>query len=237
MKKYEWNLSEIEKAVKESINFTEVLEKIGIPRYGNNNKTLRNILDANNIDYSHFTGRARTYATSYIEASEYLNTDKKIKTSKLKNKLIKENIVENKCDICGLTNWLDKPIVLQLHHIDGNPNNNSLENLQLLCPNCHSQTDNYCGSANIDKIKYYCKDCGKEITKGAIYCTVCSRKHSRKVENRPSKEQLLEDFKELKSFVKVGNKYEVSDNAVRKWVKAYDLPSSAKEIKKLIKNT
>lgn len=237
MKKYEWNLSEIEKAVKESINFTEVLEKIGIPRYGNNNKTLKNILDANNIDYSHFTGRARTYTTSYIEASEYLNTDKKIKTSKLKNKLIKENIVENKCDICGLTNWLDKPIVLQLHHIDGNPNNNSLENLQLLCPNCHSQTDNYCGSANIDKIKYYCKDCGKEITRGAIYCTVCSRKHSRKVENRPSKEQLLEDFKELKSFVKVGNKYEVSDNAVRKWVKAYDLPSSAKEIKKLIKNT
>lgn len=236
MKKYEWNLSEIEKAVKESINFTEVLEKIGIPRYGNNNKTLRNILDANNIDYSHFTGRARTYTTSYVEASEYLNTDKKIKTSKLKNKLIKENIIENKCDICGLTTWLDKPIVLQLHHIDGNHNNNSLENLQLLCPNCHSQTDNYCGSANTDKTKYYCKDCGVEITKRATYCSVCARKHSRKIKNRPEKNQLIQDYVELKSFVKIGNKYNVSDNAIRKWFKSCDLPTSTKQLKEFVNN-
>lgn len=236
MKKYEWNLSEIEKAVKESINFTEVLEKIGIPRHGNNNKTLKNILDTNNIDYSHFTGRARTYATSYMEASEYLNTDKKIKTSKLKNKLIKENIIENKCDICGLTSWLDKPIVLQLHHIDGNPNNNSLENLQLLCPNCHSQTDNYCGSANTDKTKYHCKDCGAEITKRATYCSVCARKHSRKVEDRPEKDQLIQDYLELKSFVKIGNKYSVSDNAIRKWFKSCGLPTSTKELKDFINN-
>ena len=64
-------------------------------------------------------------------------------------------------------------------------------------------------------------------------CTVCSRKHTRKVE--PSKEQLLHDFKELKSFVQVGKKYEVSDNAVRKWMKTYELPSSAKELKELVK--
>ena len=236
MSKYEWNLDEIKEAVKESINFTEVLDKIGVPRQGNNSKTLRNILDSNNIDYSHFTGRARNYKNSYINASEYLNSDKKIGTFALKKKLLKENLIENKCAICGLTEWQNKPITLQLHHIDGNPNNNCLDNLQLLCPNCHSQTDNYCGSANIEQPKYYCKDCGKEITRGAVYCTVCSRKHSRKVEDRPSKEQLLKDFKELKSFVKVGNKYEVSDNAVRKWVKAYDLPSSAKEIKELVKN-
>lgn len=235
MKKYEWNLSEIERAVKESINFTEVLEKIGIPRQGNNSKTLRNILDTNNIDYSHFTGRARTYATSYVEAYEYLNTDKKIKPSKLKHKLIKENIIENKCDICGLTNWLDKPIVLQLHHIDGNPNNNSLENLQLLCPNCHSQTDNYCGSANINQTKYYCKDCGTEITKKATYCSVCARKHSRKVEDRPDKEQLISDYKELKSIVQIGLKYGVSDNAIRKWFKTCGLPTAAKDLKEYIK--
>lgn len=235
MKKYEWNLSEIENAVKESINFTEVLEKIGVPRYGNNSKTLRNILDINNIDYSHFTGRARTYATSYVEASEYLNNDKKIKTSKLKDKLIKENIIENKCDICGLTSWLDKPIVLQLHHIDGNPNNNSLDNLQLLCPNCHSQTDNYCGSANINKTKYYCKDCGAEITKRAIYCSLCARKHSRKVADRPNKEQLISDYKELKSIVQIGLKYGVSDNAIRKWFKTCGLPTASKDLKEYIK--
>ena len=119
-------------------------------------KTLRNILDSNNIDYSHFTGRARSYSTNYVEASEYFNSDKKIKASKLKEKLLKENLIEYKCAKCGLTEWMNEPIVLQLHHIDGNPNHNSLENLQLLCPNCHSQTDNYCGSANSNPTKYYC---------------------------------------------------------------------------------
>lgn len=235
MNKYEWNISKITNAVKESINFTEVLDKLGVSIHGNNYKTLRNILDTNNIDYSHFTGRAREAANTYIEAAKYLNTDKKIKTSKLKNKLIKENIIENKCDVCGLTTWLNKPIVLQLHHIDGNPSNNSLENLQLLCPNCHSQTDNYCGSANTDKTKYYCVECGAEITKRATYCSMCARKHTRKVVDRPTKEQLIQDYLELKSFVQLGRKYGITDNAIRKWFKMYDLPTVAKDLKEYVK--
>ena len=78
MKKYDWNLEKIKEAVKESVNFTEVLNKLEIPRQGNNNKTLRKILDDNNIDYSHFTGRARSYNTNYINASEYLDNSKKL---------------------------------------------------------------------------------------------------------------------------------------------------------------
>lgn len=236
MNKYEWNLEQIKEAVKESINFTEVLEKIGVPRQGNNTKTLKNILISNDIDYSHFTGRARSYETNYIQASEYLDNTKKIKSSKLKEKLLKENLIENKCAICGISMWQDKHITLQLHHIDGNNENNSLENLQLLCPNCHSQTDNYCGTANSNVTKYYCQDCGVEITRGATYCSVCANKHRRKVEDRPSKEQLLTDFKELKSFVKVGKKYGISDNALRKWFSSYDLPTKAKELKNYIEN-
>ena len=59
-----------------------------------------------------------------------------------------------KCECCGLTEWLNKPINLEIHHIDGNHNNNELENIQLLCPNCHSYTNNYRGkNANTGKIK------------------------------------------------------------------------------------
>lgn len=198
-------------------------------------KLLKNILDTNNIDYSHFTGRARQYTFNYVEASEYFNSDKKIQASKLKGKLLRENLVENKCALCGISSWNEKPLTLQLHHIDGNHDNNSFDNLQLLCPNCHSQTDNYCGSANATAAKYYCQDCGKEITKGAVYCTMCARKYTRKVEERPSAEELINDYKELKSFVKIGSKYGVSDNATRKWFKYYQLPSSAKELKEYLK--
>ena len=146
------------------INFTEVLARLNIPRQGNNSKTLKNILDKNNIDYSHFTGRARHYnSPNTVDINEYLNNNIKIKSSKLKIKLLKEGLKENKCEICGITEWQGKKIICQLHHIDGNHENNNLSNLQILCPNCHSQTNNYCGQSNVNN--NYCKDCGKKLLK------------------------------------------------------------------------
>jgi 5-methylcytosine-specific restriction endonuclease McrA len=66
-------------------------------------------------------------------------------TLKLKNRLLKENILKNECISCGLTDWQGKEISLHLDHIDGDNHNHKLENLRLLCPNCHSQTDTWCG--------------------------------------------------------------------------------------------
>lgn len=232
--KYDWNLERIKEIIPQCINFTEVLKMLSIPRQGNNSNTLKRLLDENNIDYSHFTGRARVYNNTSTSISEYLANRVKITSGKLRIKLLTEGLKENKCEICGITKWFGKPIVCQLHHIDGNNQNNNLENLQILCPNCHSQTENYCGSANVNKTKYYCKDCGKEINKGSVYCTICSHKHTRKVKDRPSKEKLLQDFKELKSFVKIGAKYGVSDNAIRKWFIQVGLPSKSKELKLLM---
>jgi 5-methylcytosine-specific restriction endonuclease McrA len=66
-------------------------------------------------------------------------------TLKLKKRLIKEGIKENKCDICGITEWNGKLISMQLDHINGDSHNHKLENLRMICPNCHSQTETYCG--------------------------------------------------------------------------------------------
>jgi len=49
----------------------------------------------------------------------------------------------HKCNKCSLKSWLGKPLTLELHHIDGNKTNNKRENLEAICPNCHSQTDNF----------------------------------------------------------------------------------------------
>lgn len=51
----------------------------------------------------------------------------------------------HKCSQCGITSWNNEPITMQIHHIDGNNKNNELANLKMLCPNCHSQTDNFAG--------------------------------------------------------------------------------------------
>ena len=66
-------------------------------------------------------------------------------TFKLKNRLLKEGLKENKCEICNITEWLGNPLNMQLDHVDGNSHNHSLSNLRMICPNCHAQTDTYCG--------------------------------------------------------------------------------------------
>lgn len=65
-------------------------------------------------------------------------------TGKHKEILIKEGFVEYKCSVCGISEWNEKPLMLQLDHINGDRYDNSIENLRLICPNCHSQTDTYC---------------------------------------------------------------------------------------------
>lgn len=129
-----------------------------------------------------------------------------------------------KCEICNIENWQGKPLKLQIHHIDGNRNNNDLENLQILCPNCHSQTDNFC-SKNRNKIeKQKCKVCGKDIyrTTKRQLCKECWNNIQKENSKKPNKEELLENCKNLKSYNKVAKLYKVSDKTIRKWCESYN---------------
>lgn len=230
--KYDWNINKIKEAVSSSLSFCEVLRKLNIPIQGNNSSTLKEILNKYNIDYSHFTGRAKEYNRKNIDINEYLSNNISIKSGKLKEKLFKLGLKENKCEICGISKWNGMPIVCQIHHIDGNNKNNNIENIQILCPNCHSQTENYRKDINNQynkSEKRYCKICGKEITKNASMCSNCMHTNRRKVE-RPSKEQLLDDWREYKNMTKISIKYGVSDSAVRKWFKYYSLPHDKKTL-------
>jgi hypothetical protein len=81
-----------------------------------------------------------------IPLKEILNGDHPYyQTFKLNKRLIKENILENKCDECNIVDWNDQPISFHLDHKNGISSDHRLDNLRLLCPNCHSQTTTYCG--------------------------------------------------------------------------------------------
>ena len=65
----------------------------------------------------------------------------------LKARLIRSGLMEPRCGECGIAEWRDRPLPLELHHVNGDGRDNRIENLRLLCPNCHSQTDNWGGRA------------------------------------------------------------------------------------------
>jgi 5-methylcytosine-specific restriction endonuclease McrA len=75
----------------------------------------------------------------------YLVRGRDTSRSHLKRRLLSEGLKEDRCEECGLTGWRGRPLSMALHHINGDGRDNRLENLQLLCPNCHSQTANFSG--------------------------------------------------------------------------------------------
>jgi len=80
-----------------------------------------------------------------LEDIIYKNKHPQYKTSSLSKRLIKEGIKKHKCEECKNTEWLGNPIPIETHHLDGDSTNHFIDNLKLLCPNCHAQTDNYKG--------------------------------------------------------------------------------------------
>lgn len=130
-----------------------------------------------------------------------------------------------------------------VHHKDFDKLNNDPDNLMVFASNSdHSRF--HASGCNENMLllnsngvyvcieqKPVCVDCGAEIVRGSIRCVSCSRIHGRKVE-RPSSDELLNVLFDLKgNFTKVGEKYGVTDNAIRKWCATYNLPCKTKDYK------
>ena len=106
--------------------------------------TLKRYFKQLNISYSGNRG-GKGYKTDpkKLSAKEYISSGSHIKSHKLRLKLIEEGIKDKKCEICGLSEWLGKDIALELHHKNGNHYDNNIDNLEVLCPNCHSHKHKY----------------------------------------------------------------------------------------------
>jgi hypothetical protein len=139
-------------AVRDSESIRGTLQKLGLSDTGGGYRSFRDRVKRLAIDTSHFTGQAhlrgKTHAWSIkipleeilIENSTYTNIDT------LKQRLIKAGLIIYQCIECGLNGvWREKTLSLHLDHINGVYNDHRIQNLRFLCPNCHSQTNTYCG--------------------------------------------------------------------------------------------
>lgn len=143
----------------------------------------------------------------------YLVKGSKINTYPLKRRLLRKGLLNPICYQCGLADsWNGKYLSLQLDHINGISNDNRLENLRILCPNCHSQTDTYAGKHNT-KPKRQCQECSNCAVKKKDLCKTCLAIKSRKF--NPTKEELQELVWQL-PICKISLMLHVSDVAVHR---------------------
>lgn len=149
---YKWEQftkEQLQDFVKNSTSLRQVADKCGYSQNsGNGIKSIHDMIDYYGFDTSHFFElNGRSHKEGQFDYSRF-QYGKVIKPANMKAALVA--LRGNECECCHNTTWLDKPITLEVHHLDGDSLNNTLENLQLLCPNCHSYTDNWRGK-NIDK--------------------------------------------------------------------------------------
>lgn len=178
-------------AVINSISYNSVIEKLGLHICGGNQQSIRRHIIRLKIDTSHFLGKRwnktnimglknyqkRELSDILVENSTYINANQ------LKKRLIKEGVFEHKCYRCGRTKWEGELIPIQIDHINGIHNDNRLENLTILCPNCHALTPTYCGKNK--------KRINKKLKKKRLIA-----KKKRNVKKRESLDNKLKKYRE-----------------------------------------
>jgi hypothetical protein len=233
-------------AVAESRSYSEVLRRLGMRAAGGNHALLKKwVNEIWRIPTEHFDGGASARRGPSVRAkslAEVLVRNSTYSRRTLKRRLFEEGLKERRCELCGQEElWRGRRMALIIDHINGVPDDNRLENLQIVCPNCAATLDTHCGRKNrMERPIRRCKRCDKEFVakyRGHRYCSQeCGLRRDRselrgipnpdisKVE-RPPREQLLAEI-EATSYLAVGRKYGVSDNAVRKWVRFYEHEAS-----------
>lgn len=236
------------KYIAESISIADVLRKIGLDPRGRNYRIVKDIISKFDIDTGHFLGKKHalgTHTTKVPIQNILIDNSEVILTTSRKRRLISEGLLQNKCYICSLTEWLGKSISLQIDHINGKNNDHRLENLRLLCPNCHSQTDTFagrnCKSTTIkekrkpDKNKCQCGKLKGVHNKLCYSCNIQNQAiHHTKID-WPTLEELT-DMVINNGYASTSRYLGVSDDAIRKRLLRNGIKIPTKYPKRISKN-
>lgn len=225
-KKYEYE--EFKKLINESINLLDACRNLGLGKNYGNRQTVKKYIDKYNLDISHFYIPTHNRLKRLDLNDILVNNSSYRDSTSLKNKLYKAGLKDRICELCGQgENWQGNHMSLILDHINGINNDNRIENLRIVCPNCNATLETHCKGNNKLSNKYIKKtkekykfcECGKKILITSNSCKRCNQLNQRKTE-RPPYETLLKELKES-NYSAVGRKYGVSDNSIRKWLDSY----------------
>jgi hypothetical protein len=157
-----------------------------------------------------------------VSAIEYSKKETAINSTILRRKLIEDKIKEDKCELCRIDEWMGKKIKLELHHKDLNHFNNNLENLQILCPNCHSLIPNHQKNENTKRLSICEKTNFKKQKYGSRELYFTNIKQNFKISQQKYINLVLNsdiDFSKFGWVNKVSKIINQKPNKVNKWIK------------------
>ena len=169
----------LKRAVASSVSMAQMLQAVGVRVTGGNYSTAKKRISSLGLDTSHWLGQASNRGRTFTVRDRYTLEEILVENSpysdrrQIKKKLVRAGLLSERCSGCGLSDWMGQPITLQLDHINGVSDDHRLENLRLLCPNCHSQTPTFSGR-NRRKQPEVCPDCGGVKGYRSKRCQPCS---------------------------------------------------------------
>ena len=144
MRKRKWTIEQLQKAVKNSTSIRQVIGKLGLVEAGGNYEQVKNYIADLKLDNAHFTGMGWSKGNKVpreplFSLESILVSGSRFQSFKLKKRLFAVKIKKPACEECGWAQKaIDGRIPVELDHINGDRHDNRLENLRVLCPNCHS---------------------------------------------------------------------------------------------------
>ena len=157
MQRIKYDKFKVLEAISENKSVAGVLRQLGVRPSGGNYRIIHRFIKENNVDVSHFTGQGWNVGLKFKPHTEFSDKEIFVEDSpykcswRLRERYRKLTGISY-CEECNMEVWMGHPIPLEIHHINGINTDNRLENLKLLCPNCHALTDNYRGRAHLSAL-------------------------------------------------------------------------------------